>query len=66
MGPAMFDPSAWGNGDPGAWRRGIALQPGFLPPCLLSSQNLVTFPKVIISFSGAIEGKGEYHEGAVG
>jgi hypothetical protein len=44
MGLATYDPSAWGNGSPGAWCRGIALQPGFLPPCLLASQSSVTFP----------------------
>jgi hypothetical protein len=44
---------------------GIAPQPGFLPPCLLASQSLVTFHHRW-PFSRAIEGKGRYNEGAVG
>jgi hypothetical protein len=43
MGPATYDPSAWGNDGPEPGGGGIASQPAFLPPCLLASQSSATF-----------------------
>jgi hypothetical protein len=64
--PATRDPSAWANGGPGAWCRGhsaTARVPASLLVSLLEFGNL---PQWLISFSGAIESKGGYNEGAIG
>jgi hypothetical protein len=66
MGLATYDPSAWGNGSPRAWHRGHSATvrvPASLLVCLPEFGNL---PQWLVSFSGAIESKGEYNEGAVG
>jgi hypothetical protein len=65
MGPAMYDPSAWGNGGPRAWRRGHSAAARFPASLLVSLPEVGNLPQWLVSFSGDIEGKGGYNEGPI-
>jgi hypothetical protein len=58
MGPAMYDPSAWGNGSSGAWHRGHSATAGAPAFLLVSLPEVGDLPQWLVSFSGAIKGKG--------
>jgi hypothetical protein len=58
MSPASYDPSAWGNGGPGAWHRehsATARGPNSLLGSLPEFSNL---PQWLVSFSGPSKAKG--------
>jgi hypothetical protein len=58
MGLAAYDPSAWGNGSPGAWHRGHSTTARVPASLLVSLPEFGDLPQWLVSFSGAIEGKG--------
>jgi hypothetical protein len=67
MGQAAYDPSAWNNGSPRAWRRGHSTAAQVPASLLVSLPEFSDLPRWLVSFSGTIEGnKGVYNEGAVG
>jgi hypothetical protein len=66
MGPAVYDPSAWGNGGPRAWCRGHSTTAWVPASLLVSLPEFGNLPKWLVSYSRAIEGKGGYNKGAVG
>jgi hypothetical protein len=58
MGPATNDLSAWGNGGPRAWHRGHRIAARVPASLLVSLPEFSDLPQWLVSFSGAIEGKG--------
>jgi hypothetical protein len=66
VGPAVYDLSAWGNGGPGAWSRAHSAVLGVPTSLLVSLPEFGDLPQWLLSFSGAVEGKWGYNEGAIG
>jgi hypothetical protein len=65
MGPAAYDPSAWGNGGPRAWHRGHSTAARVSASLLVSFPEFGDLPQWLESFSRAIKGKGGYNDGDV-
>jgi hypothetical protein len=62
---ASYDPSAWGNGGPGAWHREHRATAGVSATLLVSLPEFGDLPQWLISFSRA-KSKGGHNKGAVG
>jgi hypothetical protein len=64
MSLAAYDPSVWGNGNPGAWHRGYSIAARVSASLLVSLSEFGNLPQWLVSFSRAIKGKGGVYEGS--